>query len=59
MKFGLMFLSEFVEIVILGAVITAVFLGGWHPIVFEGWLQRAPHAARASRRSAAAPSSPR
>jgi NADH-quinone oxidoreductase subunit H len=39
MQWGLMFLSEFVEIVILGAVITAVFLGGWHPIVFEGWLR--------------------
>jgi NADH-quinone oxidoreductase subunit H len=39
MQWGLMFLAEFVEIVILGAVITAVFLGGWHPIVFEGWLR--------------------
>jgi NADH-quinone oxidoreductase subunit H len=39
MKFGLMFLAEFVEITVLGAIITAVFLGGWHPILFEGWLQ--------------------
>jgi NADH-quinone oxidoreductase subunit H len=39
MQFGLMFLAEFVEIVVLGAVITAVFLGGWHPILFEGWLR--------------------
>ena len=39
MQFGLMFLAEFVEIVILSAVITAVFLGGWHPILFEGWLK--------------------
>jgi NADH-quinone oxidoreductase subunit H len=39
MQFGLMFLSEFVEIVILSGVITAVFLGGWHPIFFEGWLR--------------------
>jgi NADH-quinone oxidoreductase subunit H len=39
MQWGLMFLSEFVEIVILGAVITAVFLGAWHPILFEGWLR--------------------
>ncbi len=35
MQFGLMFLSEFVEIVVLSGIITAVFLGGWHPIVFE------------------------
>jgi NADH-quinone oxidoreductase subunit H len=39
MQFGLMFLSEFVEIVVLAGVITAVFFGGWHPIFFEGWLR--------------------
>jgi NADH-quinone oxidoreductase subunit H len=39
MKFGMMFLSEFVEIVVLGAVTAAIFLGGWHPIIFEGWLR--------------------
>jgi NADH-quinone oxidoreductase subunit H len=39
MQFGLMFLAEFVEIVILAGVITAVFLGGWHPVFFEGWLR--------------------
>jgi len=39
MQFGLMFLAEFVEIVVLAGVITAVFLGGWHPVVFEGWLR--------------------
>ncbi len=39
MKFGLLFLAEFVEIVVLAAVVTAVFLGGWHPIFFEGWLR--------------------
>jgi NADH-quinone oxidoreductase subunit H len=39
MKFGLLFLAEFVEVVILGAVTAAVFLGGWHPIFFEGWLK--------------------
>jgi NADH-quinone oxidoreductase subunit H len=38
MKFGLMFLAEFVEITVLAAIIAAVFLGGWHPIFFEGWL---------------------
>ncbi len=39
MKFGLLFLAEFVEVVILGAITAAVFLGGWHPIFFEGWLK--------------------
>jgi NADH-quinone oxidoreductase subunit H len=39
MKFGLLFLAEFVEVVILAAVTTAIFLGGWHPIFFEGWLR--------------------
>jgi NADH-quinone oxidoreductase subunit H len=39
MQFGLMFLSEFVEIVILSGVIVAVFFGGWHPVVFEETLR--------------------
>jgi NADH-quinone oxidoreductase subunit H len=39
MQFGLMFLAEFVEIAILSGVITAVFLGGWHPIFFEETLK--------------------
>jgi len=41
MKFGMLFLSEFVEIVVLAAVVTAVFLGGWHPIFFEQTLRQA------------------
>jgi NADH-quinone oxidoreductase subunit H len=42
MKFGLMFLAEFIEIVVLAAIITAIFLGGWHPIVVSSdWLRRA------------------
>jgi NADH-quinone oxidoreductase subunit H len=42
MKFGLMFLAEFVEIVVLSAIVTAVFLGGWQPIVVSwGTLVRA------------------
>jgi NADH-quinone oxidoreductase subunit H len=41
MKFGLMFLAEFVEIVILSAIVTAVFLGGWHPLVVNTeWLRQ-------------------
>ncbi len=39
MKFGMLFLAEFVEVVILAGVVTAVFLGGWHPILFEGPLR--------------------
>jgi NADH-quinone oxidoreductase subunit H len=40
MKFGLMFLAEFVEIVVLSGVVVAVFLGGWNPIVVSlGWLR--------------------
>jgi NADH-quinone oxidoreductase subunit H len=41
MKFGLMFLAEFAEIVVLSGILTAVFLGGWHPIFFESTLQEA------------------
>jgi NADH-quinone oxidoreductase subunit H len=40
MKFGLMFLAEFIEIVVLSAIVTAVFLGGWHPLVVSTeWLR--------------------
>jgi NADH-quinone oxidoreductase subunit H len=39
MQFGLMFLAEFVEIAILSGVVTAIFLGGWHPILFEETLR--------------------
>ncbi|HET8541912.1 MAG TPA: complex I subunit 1 family protein [Anaeromyxobacter sp.] len=35
MQFGLMFLSEFIEIVVVAGVITAVFLGGGHFWLFE------------------------
>jgi len=34
MKFGMMFLAEFLEITVFAGVITAVFLGGWHPLPF-------------------------
>jgi len=39
MKFGLFMISEFAEVVILAAITTAVFLGGWH-LGFAGdaWL---------------------
>ena len=39
MKFGMMFLSEFIEIVVLAAITSAIFFGGWHPVFFEGWLR--------------------
>ena len=35
MKFGMMFLAEFIEVVVLAAITTAIFFGGWHPIIFE------------------------
>jgi NADH-quinone oxidoreductase subunit H len=40
MKFAMMMLGEFIEVVVLAAIVTAVFLGGWHPILFEGWLRQ-------------------
>ena len=44
MKFGLFMISEFAEVVILSAITTAVFLGGWHlPILdnaFAFWLSQ-------------------
>ena len=33
MKFGMFMLSEFVEVVILAGIITAIFLGGGHPLL--------------------------
>jgi NADH-quinone oxidoreductase subunit H len=39
MQWGLMFLAEFIEIVVLAGITAAIFLGGWHPIFFEGWLK--------------------
>ncbi|MFL5303205.1 MAG: complex I subunit 1/NuoH family protein [Anaeromyxobacteraceae bacterium] len=39
MKFGMMMLSEFIEIVVLAGITAAIFFGGWHPILFEGWLR--------------------
>jgi NADH-quinone oxidoreductase subunit H len=35
MQWGLMFLAEFVEIVVLAGITAAVFLGGWQPIIFQ------------------------
>jgi NADH-quinone oxidoreductase subunit H len=41
MKFGMMFLAEFLEITVFAGVITAVFLGGWHPLVVDTeWLRQ-------------------
>jgi NADH-quinone oxidoreductase subunit H len=39
MKFGMMFLAEFIEVVVLAAITAAVFFGGWHPVFFEGTLR--------------------
>ncbi len=35
MKFGMMFLAEFIEVVVLSAITAAIFFGGWHPVLFE------------------------
>lgn len=40
MQWGLMFLSEFIEIVVLAGLTTALFLGGWQPFVFQGAFDR-------------------
>lgn len=42
MKFGVMLLAEFVEIVVVAGLVTALFFGGWHPMVipaetFRSW----------------------
>src|SRR5690606_24339700 len=29
MRFGLFYMSEFIEVVVIGALVTALFLGGW------------------------------
>ena len=39
MKFGMMFLGEFIEVVVLAGITAAIFFGGWHPILFEGFLR--------------------
>jgi NADH-quinone oxidoreductase subunit H len=39
MKFGMFMIGEFVEIAVLSAIVVAIFFGGWHPIVMEGWLK--------------------
>ena len=41
MKFGMMFLAEFIEVVVLAAVTSAIFFGGWHPVFFEQTLKEA------------------
>jgi len=39
MQFGLFMISEFVEVVVLGGVIVAIFFGGYHLGVGDLWLQ--------------------
>jgi NADH-quinone oxidoreductase subunit H len=39
MKFGMMFLAEFIEVVVLAAITAAIFFGGWHPVLFEQTLK--------------------
>src|SRR6266568_1779647 len=41
MKFGMMFLAEFIEVVVLAAITSAIFFGGWHPVFFEQTMKEA------------------
>ncbi len=36
-KFGLFFVGEYAHMVVGGAVMTLLFLGGWHPLPFLPW----------------------
>jgi NADH-quinone oxidoreductase subunit H len=40
MKFGMFMISEFIEVVVLSGVITAIFFGGYHLPFGEQWLAR-------------------
>jgi len=42
MKFGMFMISEFVEVVVLSAVTTLIFFGGYHLPFGEQWLARQP-----------------
>jgi len=42
MKFGMFMISEFVEVVVLAAVTTSIFFGGYHLPFGEQWLARQP-----------------
>jgi NADH-quinone oxidoreductase subunit H len=42
MKFGMFMISEFVEVVVLSAVTTLIFFGGYHLPFGERWLARQP-----------------
>jgi NADH-quinone oxidoreductase subunit H len=35
MQWGMMFLTEFIEVAVLSGFVTALFLGGWQPILFQ------------------------
>jgi NADH-quinone oxidoreductase subunit H len=39
MKFGMMFLAEFLEITAFAGIIAAVFLGGWQPLPLVGFTE--------------------
>jgi NADH-quinone oxidoreductase subunit H len=36
MRFGLFFVGEYINVIILGSMITVLFLGGWHGPVLPG-----------------------
>src|SRR3974377_673012 len=37
MKFGMFFLTDFLGTIFVAGLVTAVFLGGGHPVLFERW----------------------
>ncbi len=39
MRFGLFMIAEFVEVVVLSGVLTAIFFGGWYLGIGDQWLQ--------------------
>lgn len=38
MKFAVFFLAEYSHMIVAGALLTTIFLGGWAPIPFSSWL---------------------
>ena len=38
MKFAMFFMAEYTHMIVASCMITALFLGGWYPLPFGGWL---------------------
>lgn len=37
MKFAMFFMAEYAHMIVASCLITALYLGGWHPLPFGGW----------------------